>query len=81
MELANTLSSLGSDAADLVAWFEDVSRPLPDKPGVKPIIEKALGANRRKMIFTRRGKTPTRLVKTIGRERISYVLSAEAEQQ
>ncbi|NAZ36595.1 phosphoenolpyruvate synthase [Rubellimicrobium sp. CFH 75288] len=54
-----------------------VFKPLLDRPGLSPILEKRLGAKARKMILSREGEggAPTRLVPTSRAERARAVLS------
>jgi pyruvate,water dikinase len=56
-----------------------VFKPLLDKPGVKPIIDKRLGGKKQKMIYAKRGvrsdnKSPVRNVSTSTAERSAFVL-------
>jgi pyruvate, water dikinase len=56
-----------------------VFKPLLDKPGVRPIIDKRLGGKKQKMIYAKRGahtgnKSPVRNVSTSMEERRSFVL-------
>ena len=50
-----------------------VFKPLLDNPDAKPIVEKSLGAKRRKMVYAA-GKSQTKLVDTSEEERSSFLL-------
>ncbi len=50
-----------------------VFKPLLDRPGARPIVEKVLGAKKRKMVYGR-GKSKTELVDTSREEQARYVL-------
>jgi pyruvate, water dikinase len=52
-----------------------VFKPLLRTPSLQPIVEKTLGGKARKMIYARRGKSPSKLVDTSKEERSSFVLS------
>ncbi len=54
-----------------------VFKPLVHKPGVKPIIEKTLGAKEKKMIYAVGGSVTTKNVDTTTSERRSFVLNDE----
>ncbi|MEJ2409180.1 MAG: phosphoenolpyruvate synthase [Novosphingobium sp.] len=54
-----------------------VFKPLLDKGGIKPIIEKSLGAKATKMIYAQGGSKRTRLVDTTLAEQREYVLEDE----
>ncbi|MGJ3262711.1 MAG: phosphoenolpyruvate synthase [Salinarimonas sp.] len=59
-----------------------VFKPLLDKPGVMPIVEKARGAKGRKMVFSAPGsKSPTRTVDTSEDERRRFTLNDEEVMQ
>ena len=59
-----------------------VFKPLLDKEGVRPIVEKARGAKSRKMIFSAPGsKTPTRTVDTTEDERRRFTLDDDEVMQ
>jgi len=51
-----------------------VFKPLLDNPDAKPIVEKSLGAKRRKMVYAA-GKSQTKLVDTSEEERSSFLLN------
>ncbi len=53
----------------------EVYKPFLDKPHLKPIVEKALGAKEKKMIYATEGAAETRNVPTSKAERSSFVLS------
>ncbi|MCX8135322.1 MAG: phosphoenolpyruvate synthase [Roseococcus sp.] len=55
-----------------------VFKPLLDRPGLAPIIERTRGAKERKMVYAQGGSARTALVETTRRERESLVLD-EAE--
>ncbi|WP_022887437.1 phosphoenolpyruvate synthase [Glaciibacter superstes] len=52
-----------------------VFKPLLPEPGVSPIIDKALGAKARKMVYGRGGSARTRIVDTPAHQRRAFVLS------
>lgn len=53
-----------------------VFKPLVDQQGLQPILEKTLGDKAKKMIYgSEGGGKSTRVIKTSGKERQSYVLS------
>lgn len=54
-----------------------VFKPLLDKKGKKPIIEKELGEKEEKMVYAKGGSQTTKNVKTSREERLSYVLDDE----
>jgi pyruvate,water dikinase len=54
-----------------------VFKPLLEKKGKVPIIEKALGDKQRKLVYTSGAKNTTKNVDTTHRERTSFVLSDE----
>ncbi len=54
-----------------------VFKPLLGEEGRVPIIEKALGAKEKKMVYDRRGGRTTRNVDTLKRERRAFVLEDE----
>jgi pyruvate,water dikinase len=59
-----------------------VFKPLLEKEGVRPIVEKARGAKSRKMIFSAPGsKTPTRTVDTTEDERRRFTLDDDEVMQ
>ncbi|HEY9878327.1 MAG TPA: phosphoenolpyruvate synthase [Leptolyngbyaceae cyanobacterium] len=51
-----------------------VFKPLLNKDGLSPILEKTLGDKAKKMVYGPEGGKSTRVVKTSGKERESYVL-------
>ena len=51
-----------------------VYKPLLDRPRLKPIIEKTLGAKEKKMVYAVGGSETTKTVDTTSRERRSFVL-------
>ncbi len=51
-----------------------VFKPLLDKPGAKPIIDKRLGGKKQKMIYAGSGERPVRNVSTSAAERAAFVL-------
>lgn len=51
-----------------------VFKPLLDKEGLSPILEKTLGDKAKKMVYGPEGGKSTRVVKTSGKEREAYVL-------
>ena len=54
-----------------------VFKPLLGDARLRPIIEKALGAKERKMVYASGGSARTRTIETTQRERQTYVLSDE----
>jgi pyruvate,water dikinase len=52
-----------------------VFKPLLDEPSRRPIVEKALGAKARKMIYASAGESPAKLVDASEEERASFVLN------
>jgi pyruvate, water dikinase len=54
-----------------------VFKPLLDRPGARPIIEKSLGAKALKMIYSEGGSRRTRIVETRPGEREAFVLTDE----
>ncbi len=55
-----------------------VFKPMLDKKGLKPIIEKALGEKERKMVYAKHGgSNPVKTVDTTKKEQNSYVLTEE----
>lgn len=52
-----------------------VYKPFLGRPGLTPILEKALGAKEKKMIYATGGQSPVRNVPTSQAERESFVLS------
>jgi pyruvate,water dikinase len=54
-----------------------VFKPVLEKPGKKPIIEKKLGTKERKMVYSVGGTQTTRNIDTTRTERESFVLSEE----
>ena len=53
----------------------EVYKPFLDREGLKPIVEKAMGAKEIKMIYGRTADEPTRTVATSKSERARFVLS------
>lgn len=51
-----------------------VFKPLLDRPGAEPIIEKALGAKARTMVYGEGGTAPTRTIDTPLRRRTAFAL-------
>lgn len=54
-----------------------VFKPLMDKAGCMPIIEKTLGSKKKKMVYAKGGSKTTRNIKTLKKERRQFVLSDE----
>jgi pyruvate,water dikinase len=54
-----------------------VFKPLLDKPGLKPIIQKELGAKEQKMVYATGGNRAVKNVHTTHAERSSFVLNDE----
>jgi len=54
-----------------------VFKPLLDRPGLAPIVEKALGRKERKMVYAEGGDAPARMVDTAPEEREAFVLDDE----
>ena len=52
-----------------------VFKPLLDKTGLKPIIEKSLGSKEKKLIYARGGTKATKIIDTAKKERSAFVLS------
>jgi pyruvate,water dikinase len=52
-----------------------VFKPLLDKPGFKPIIEKSLGSKEKKLIYAMGGTKATKSIDTSKKERSAFVLS------
>ncbi len=52
-----------------------VFKPLLDKPGLKPIIEKSLGSKEKKLIYATGGTKATKSLDTSRKERSAFVLS------
>ncbi|HEY9877599.1 MAG TPA: phosphoenolpyruvate synthase, partial [Leptolyngbyaceae cyanobacterium] len=52
-----------------------VFKPLLEKDGLSPILEKTLGGKTKKMVYGPEGGKSTRVVKTSGKERESHVLN------
>ncbi|MGA9521828.1 MAG: phosphoenolpyruvate synthase [Myxococcaceae bacterium] len=52
-----------------------VFKPLLDKPGLEPVIEKTRGEKERKLIYAEEGRATTRYVATTREERDAFVLS------
>ncbi len=52
-----------------------VFKPLLDRPGLEPVIEKTRGEKERKLIYAQEGAAPTRYVETTREERNAFVLS------
>ena len=53
----------------------EVFKPLLSDPGLRPILEKRLGAKERKMVYAAAGGVSTRNVPTSKAERAAFVLS------
>ena len=52
-----------------------VFKPLLDRPGAVPIIERTVGAKARKMVYSRGGTERTRIIDTSSRQQHAFVLN------
>ena len=55
----------------------EVFKPLLDRPGAMPIVEKTLGGKALKMVYAEGGSRRTRIVETVASERRAFVLRDE----